>query len=65
MEEVKGCITCAYIMKKCSGDCDRCGRVLDRGLEESGCKCIECYDEKTGEFRYYEPSEELLSLIGR
>ena len=64
-KDIRGCITCVRMMKKCSGECGKCDRAIDTGEEELGCRCIECYDEETDTFKYYEPSEELLTLIGR
>ena len=64
-KDIRSCVSCAYIMKKCSGDCGRCIKGIENDEGDYDCKCIECYDDKADVYRYYEPSDELLVLLGR
>jgi hypothetical protein len=64
-KDIRSCISCAYTMKKCNGDCGKCDRGIERGDGDYDCKCIECYDERADVYRYYKPSDELLMLLGR
>lgn len=62
-EELKSCMTCRFLMQKCRGNCEECNRKIVRGINDTGCKCLECYDENTDIYKYYEADAELLSLI--
>lgn len=62
-EELRSCMTCRFLMQQCSGNCEGCNRNIVRGINESGCRCIECRSEMTGVYRYYEPDAQLLGLL--
>lgn len=64
-KDIRGCATCNYTMKKCSGNCGGCDRGIEKDNGDYDCKCIECYDARTQVYRYYEPSDYLLGLLGR
>ena len=72
---IKGCFTCKYRKIKCEGECLNCecavpqdaitiAKRLQYGLTERECKCLVCYDEKSGTYKYYEAENEDNELIG-
>lgn len=62
-EEMKSCATCLHLHLKCDGDCDGCSHSIVHGIDDTSCKCLECRDEKSGKYRYYEENTEVTRAL--
>ena len=62
--ETKHCATCIHIRRKCDGNCGSCGHgVCTPGAADLNCKCIVCYDEDSGRYKYWEENKEVTRLL--
>ena len=74
---MKNCATCKFMNFRCKGNCGDCVNKVDNpttagegfgvylGKEEveEKCKCIECYDEDSGKYKYWVGEPELMKYF--
>ena len=66
---MKNCATCLHLKRKCDGNCGGCGHRKENEsyfkTDEDNCKCLVCYDEDSGKYRYWEENKEIIKLLER
>lgn len=62
---MKNCATCIHIRRKCDGNCEGCRHAIMHRVDRIGCRCLECHDEDSGKYRYYEENTEITRLLSK